>query len=129
MPDHAHARAGRSNDGSITLAEGMQEIHRDRTRLLFKPIIEKRLSTAGLFGGKEQFHAKALEDACHVLKRRGIELIAEAGNEKLGFSHVQLAQERLVQTTVHADDLPGGLAEFAAAEEIGNLRLICQRDR
>src|SRR6186997_3385398 len=88
MPDHADTRAGRSHNRRITFAKGMQKIQRNRARLIFKPIIEERLPAAGLFGRKSQFHPEALEDAGHILKRGGIELIAETGNKELSFYHL-----------------------------------------
>ena len=68
-------------------------------------------------GGKIQFHTQALQNMGHILKRGGVELVAEAGNKELGFWHDCLSQERLMQATIHTDDLPCSLAEFAAAQQ------------
>ena len=88
MLDHAHTRPRGSNDGRVLFGEGMQEIQRHGTCFLLKSIIEERLSAAGLFGRKDQFHAEALQDMGHLLERRGIELVTQAGDEKLGFWHL-----------------------------------------
>jgi hypothetical protein len=65
----------------------MHKVQSDRPRLIFKSVVEERLSTTGLFGRKNQFHAQALQNTSHILKSRAIELIAEAGKKKLSFSH------------------------------------------
>ena len=88
MPDHADTRAGGSHNRRITFAKGMQKIQRNRTCLIFKPVVKERLSAAGLFGRKDQLHPEALQDAGHILERGRIELIAETGNKELSFWHV-----------------------------------------
>ena len=55
--------------------------------LIFKSIIEQRLATAGLFGRKGQLHAETFQDISHVLKCGSVELVTEAGDEKLGLGH------------------------------------------
>jgi hypothetical protein len=62
-----------------------QEVQRDRAGLILESIIEERLSAAGLFRREGQFHAEALQDAGHVLKRPRMELIPKTGDEELGF--------------------------------------------
>ena len=52
-------------------------------------IVEKRLSTADLLRREDHFKAQALPQVGHVLERFGIELVAEAGDEKLGLGHKQ----------------------------------------
>jgi hypothetical protein len=84
---HAYTGTGRPNDWRITFREGMHEIQCNRPCLLFKAIIEERLSAAGLFWRKNQFHPQSLQNASHILKRGSVELVTEAGNEKLGFWH------------------------------------------
>ena len=87
MPDHADTRSGWANDRRVILGEGMHEIQCDWPGLVFESVVEERLSTAGLFRRKGQFHTQALEDARHVLEGGGIELVPETGNEQLGFGH------------------------------------------
>src|SRR5687768_12534153 len=87
---HAHARARGCDDQRVAFAEGMQEVLGDRACLVFKPIIEERLSAAGLLRRKDHVHAKTLQNVGHVLQRRGIELVAKTGDKKLGFWHLSL---------------------------------------
>ena len=87
MLDHAHAGTGRTDDRRVTFGKGMHEVQRDRARFIFKPIVEERLSAAGLFGWKKQLHAQALQEMSHVSERGGVELVTKTGNEKLGFWH------------------------------------------
>ena len=87
MPDHAYARTRWCDDGCLTFTEGTQEIQRYRARLIFKAVIEEWLPATGLFERKDQFHIEIFQDAGHVLKRGGIELVAETGYKKLGFWH------------------------------------------
>jgi hypothetical protein len=87
MLDHADTRARWTDNRRVTFCKGTHKVQRDRPGLIFKTIIEERLSTAGLLGRENQFHAETFQDAGHVLKRGCVELIAETGNEKLGFWH------------------------------------------
>lgn len=87
MLDHADTRTGGSDNGRITFGKGMHEVQGNRARLVFKAVVEKRLSAAGLFGRECQFHAQTLQDVSHILKRGGVELVAKTGNEELGFCH------------------------------------------
>ncbi len=89
MLDHAHARAGWSNDRRVTFSKGMHEVQRDGTRLIFKAIVEERLSTTGLFGREDQVHAETLQNVRHILERGRIKLIAEAGDKELGLGHLK----------------------------------------
>ena len=85
MLNHAHARTGRANDRRVAFGEGMHEAQRYRARLIFKTVVEERLSTTGLFGRKTQFHTELLQEAArHPLRI----LLAEdiVVNQKLAYS-------------------------------------------
>jgi deoxyribodipyrimidine photolyase len=85
MLDHAHTGPRGSYDRRTAFGKALHKIQRHGTCFLLKSIIEERLSAAGLFGREDQFYAKTLQDTGHILKCRGIELVTETGNEKLGF--------------------------------------------
>jgi hypothetical protein len=81
MLDHADTRTGRADNRIAAFPKGVQKIPGNIPRLGFEPVIEVRLSTAGLFVWKGQFHAQTLQQSSHVLECFGIELVAKAGNE------------------------------------------------
>ena len=81
MFDHAHTRSRRTDDRPITLRKGVHKIECNRPRFVFKAVVEERLSAAGLFGGKEQLHAQALQEMSHILERSGVELVTKTGDE------------------------------------------------
>ena len=87
MLDHAHARTRWTDDGCTAFREGAQEVQRNRARIILKAVVEEWLPTTGLFGRKDQFDFEMFQDAGHVLKRGGIELVAETGYKELGFGH------------------------------------------
>ena len=57
------------------------------TRLIFEAVIEQRLSATGLFGRKDQFHTKPLQQVGHILEGGCVKLVAKTGEEELGFWH------------------------------------------
>ncbi len=73
--------------GASLLEKACMKFSATGARFILKAVVEERLSAAGLFGREEQFHAQALQEMGHVLERGSVELVAQAGDEKLGFWH------------------------------------------
>ena len=87
MLNHADTRTRGADDRRFAFGECAHEIQRHRAAFVLKAIVEERLAAAGLLHWKDEFYAQALEEPGHVLERRSIELVAEAGNKQLSFWH------------------------------------------
>ncbi len=67
-------------------------------RLIFEAVVEERLPAAGLFRRETDLHPQALQQAHHVLQGVGVKLVAQAGDEELGFGHAGQAQKMSCET-------------------------------